>query len=468
VNVQAYGSYIKNFILIFIPLFFLFSILAAAFWFHEKKSQQMLLLSAEKQHIEVLRRIANDDIKTIISDLFLLSLNPKLQQFIETDKPDNRLALAAVFREFSKSTTIYDQIRFIDNTGMERVRVNYNNGRPYVVADSELQNKSRRYYFADTYKLDPGRVLVSPFDLNVEHGQVEQPLKPMIRFGTPIVDRTGLKRGIILLNYLGKSLIENLNQLSDNSIGTFMLVNAQGYWLKAVDPEDEWGFMFAGRDKITLAHRDREAWQLIATHDEGRFRSDQGLYTYATIWPLNRNMLSSTGSSNAFQPSAADLAGRELYWKVVSFISEKKLQDHAEALLLKWMPWVGFAMLLMVAVSIGFSVVSVQRKRAAEERLYREKLQAVLEMAGGVCHELNQPMQAISGYCELLMLKRQANNPDNDIIAKIKSHIDRLGALTKKLAQITKYETTDYVDGKIVDIEKSARPLGDADKDVNA
>ena len=93
-------------------------------------------------------------------------------------------------------------------------------------------------------------------------------------------------------------------------------------------------------------------------------------------------MLSSTGSSNAFQPSAADLAGRELYWKVVSFISEKKLQDHAEALLLKWMPWVGFAMLLMVAVSIGFSVVSVQRKRAAEERLYREKLQAVLEMAG--------------------------------------------------------------------------------------
>ena len=465
-NVHAYGPYIKAFLLIFIPLFFLFAVLAAAFWFHENQSQQMLLQSGEKQHVEALRRIANDDIKTIISDLFLLSVNPKLQQFIDTDKPDERLALAAVFREFSGSTKIYDQIRFIDDTGMERVRVNYNKGRPYVVPDSELQNKSRRYYFADTYKLDPGQVFVSPFDLNVEHGQVEQPLKPMIRFGTPIVDHAGLKRGIILLNYLGKSLIENLNRLSDDSIGAFMLVNAQGYWLKGVDPEDEWGFMFDGREKATLAHRDHNAWQPISTHDEGQHSSEKGLYTYATIWPLNRNMLSSTGSSNVFQPSAADLSGRELYWKIVSFVSDKELQGHARALLYKWLPWGSFAMLLIVAVSIGFAVVSVQRRQAAEDRLYREKLQAVLEMAGGVCHELNQPMQAISGYCELLMLESQEDDPESKKIEKIKSNVDRLGDITRKLARITRYETMDYVNGKIVDIEKSAQPYGDKDEDI--
>ena len=458
-------SYIRNFGLILIPLIIVFAILAAAFWFHEVKTQHKLLLSDEKRHVEALRRIANDDIKTIISDLFLLSVNPKLYQFIDTGTPDKRLALAALFKEFSASTKMYDQIRFIDATGREQVRVNFHQGHPYVVADTALQNKSRRYYFADTFELNPGRVFVSPFDLNVEHGQVEQPLKPMIRFGTPIVDHRGRKRGIILLNYLGNTLIENMKRLSGNSIGSFMLVNAQGYWLKGVNPEDEWGFMFEDREKVTLAHRDRDAWQIISANDASQFRNPQGLYTHATIWPLNRNMLSSTGSRNAFQPSSAALTGRELYWKIVSLVSEKKLQHRNKALLLKWMPWGGFAIVLMVAVSIGFAVVSVQRKRAAQERLYREKLQAVLEMAGGVCHELNQPMQIISGYCELLLMAGQEDGPENDKIAKIKTQIDHLGSITRKLARITKYETIDYVDGKIVDIEKSAQPVSTVEKD---
>ena len=34
--------------------------------------------------------------------------------------------------------------------------------------------------------------------------------------------------------------------------------------------------------------------------------------------------------------------------------------------------------------------------------LEEEKLRGVLEMAGAICHELNQPMQAISGYADLL------------------------------------------------------------------
>jgi signal transduction histidine kinase len=36
--------------------------------------------------------------------------------------------------------------------------------------------------------------------------------------------------------------------------------------------------------------------------------------------------------------------------------------------------------------------------------MHREKLQAVLELAGAVCHELNQPIQAILGHSELLLM----------------------------------------------------------------
>ena len=42
-------------------------------------------------------------------------------------------------------------------------------------------------------------------------------------------------------------------------------------------------------------------------------------------------------------------------------------------------------------------------------------------------------------------------------IAKIKSQVERMGAITQKLMGITRYETKDYVQGeRIVDIEKSS------------
>ena len=127
---------------------------------------------------------------------------------------------------------------------MEVVRINFYEDRASIVANNQLQNKAKRYYFEDTLQLEPGQMFVSPFDLNIEHGRIEHPLKPMIRFGTPVVDRNGHKHGIILLNYFGHRLIDNLSQAAAHSDGEFMLFNAGGYWIKGPTPEDEWGFMF--------------------------------------------------------------------------------------------------------------------------------------------------------------------------------------------------------------------------------
>ena len=45
-----------------------------------------------------------------------------------------------------------------------------------------------------------------------------------------------------------------------------------------------------------------------------------------------------------------------------------------------------------------------ENKRAEEERLTRKKLEGVLEMAGGACHELNQSLMSASGSCLLFSL----------------------------------------------------------------
>ncbi|WP_372680492.1 response regulator [Desulfosarcina sp.] len=107
---------------------------------------------------------------------------------------------------------------------------------------------------------------------------------------------------------------------------------------------------------------------------------------------------------------------------------------------------------LMVSIEIA-----LHRHRSESERIDREKLQAVLETAGAICHELNQPMMAISGHAELLMGSLDQDNPVYPKIAKIKSQVERMGAITQKLMGITRYETKNYVPGeRIVDIEKSS------------
>jgi PAS domain S-box-containing protein len=97
------------------------------------------------------------------------------------------------------------------------------------------------------------------------------------------------------------------------------------------------------------------------------------------------------------------------------------------------------------------------RKKAEEDNLKKEKLLGVLEMAGAACHELNQPLQVISGYSSLLTTEGFNRKSVENYINLIHEQVDRLGKITKKLQNITKYETKEYLNGKIIDIEAASK-----------
>jgi signal transduction histidine kinase len=100
---------------------------------------------------------------------------------------------------------------------------------------------------------------------------------------------------------------------------------------------------------------------------------------------------------------------------------------------------------------------ALKLRTAEQRRLQREKLQGVLEMAGAVCHELNQPIQAILGYCGFLLKDMPNDDPLYGYVDKIQGRINRMGEITEKLMEITKYETKDYIKGtKIIDIDKAS------------
>ena len=123
--------------------------------------------------------------------------------------------------------------------------------------------------------------------------------------------------------------------------------------------------------------------------------------------------------------------------------------------------YLGHGLLWVVGIfgiGVGMYILNRQiasRRRAEEELLRQEKLQGVIEMAGAVCHELNQPLQVVSGISELLMMDVEDDNPFNGNVKTIKEQVVRMGEITRKLMRITKYETKDYLKGKIIDIDKA-------------
>ena len=96
------------------------------------------------------------------------------------------------------------------------------------------------------------------------------------------------------------------------------------------------------------------------------------------------------------------------------------------------------------------------RRQAEEEKLQREKMQAVLETAGAVCHELNQPLQSISGFADLMAITCLEGKSPDTYVGNIKKQVEKLGQITHKLMHLTKYETKPYLKGQIVDIDKSS------------
>jgi len=98
-----------------------------------------------------------------------------------------------------------------------------------------------------------------------------------------------------------------------------------------------------------------------------------------------------------------------------------------------------------------------KRRQLEEERLQRERLEGVIEMAGAACHEFNQPLQTLFGYSHLLLQNLPEGSPLLEEIKKIKNSIDQLGKITKKIMHITRYETKEYIEGfKIIDIDKAS------------
>ncbi len=95
-----------------------------------------------------------------------------------------------------------------------------------------------------------------------------------------------------------------------------------------------------------------------------------------------------------------------------------------------------------------------QTEKRRQERFRRERLQGVLEMAGGVVHRLNQPLTVVNNLLNELLSDTPPGSATSNKLLQIREQVEKLNDITRKIGNIRQYKSMDYVAGvKIVDID---------------
>lgn len=245
-----------------------------------------------------------ESLAVVLADLRFLGHAPMLDAYLDRGGAAGTLGLTREFANLITQKRIYDQIRFIDLQGMERIRVNHAPDGARVTPPEALQMKRSRDYFRALSQLDADEIYVSPMNLNVEHERIELPLKPMIRFGLVVQDKQGVRRGYLLINYRAAHLLDKLHALSD-PYHALRLLDAQGEWLLGPSAEDAWSGQLPDRRENGFSRRHPTAWEAMRRDNAGALSLGATHIQFLQVHPLlDRAPLEA--SLHLAQPSAAD------------------------------------------------------------------------------------------------------------------------------------------------------------------
>ncbi len=302
------------------------------------------LMWEEQMKLGIKKELIMVEMEAVFGDLFHVREEHELRTFVESKDPGALSNLQQELLSYCSYKKIYDQIRYIDETGMEMARINYRPGASYITPKDRLQNKKNRYYFKETLMMPNGGSYISPFDLNVENGKIEIPIKPVLRFCTPVYRKDGKKGGAVVLNYRGDVLFDRMKTAFADAKYSTWLINDKGYWLYSKNPDMNWGFMYETRKESTFRHKFPNEWNMILKRKEGKFRTEHGLFAFKKIFPLAEsihrlriNQAREDRSVNFFDPD-------QYYWIIMSHVSSPELAQRNTRLL-----WISLSLSVLLA-----------------------------------------------------------------------------------------------------------------------
>ncbi len=176
-----------------------------------------------------------------VSDLGSMLLSIEASELFTRYLDDNctdQSHINDLFLTLMGSSSRLMQIRYLDVTGLEKLRVDRQSAKsgPMLIMQENLQNKSNRYYFTEIMGLEDEVIWYSDIDLNMEHDEIERPIRPVLRIGKKVMSEDVVK-GVLIINVF---MEEFLDKLTASTLYDLYLIDKNGYFLSHPESSKSW------------------------------------------------------------------------------------------------------------------------------------------------------------------------------------------------------------------------------------
>lgn len=356
----------------------------------------------------------------LASEVLYLSASTALDALVETPTEQARMQLESNFAVFATAYPYIYQLRYLNTAGREVVRVDRREDGLVLVPPSALQDKGDRYYFREAMTLAPGQIYVSPLDLNIEHGQVETPERPVVRVATPVADAQGRIRGLLIINLHAELFLRQVQQLAQAHGGTAYLFDRAGYYL-AHPGDTPTPSTFAMQAVGDLGEGFPQAALTRLLGGEGGVTvDDEQVVAYA---PVEMR----TPSGHQGTPPRA--------WALALAYPQQRFFAAVFNLYLLY----GVLIIALAATALAGWLVSrrllqrlVDERREQDRQLFqREKMNTLGELAMGLAHEIGNPLAGMKAVVQVLRQDEQDSPVMGKYLPRLENEIDRLSGFLR-------------------------------------
>lgn len=399
-----------------------------------------------------------------------------------------RSRLETIFTELIRAKPNYLQIRYIGiaNDGKELVRVERSGNLIQALPDNELQKKGDTSYFKNALLINSGEVYLSDVSLNREFGEISIPHTPVIRAASPVYFNDNLF-GILVINMTFAEIFNELIKNTPRELTPYV-TNEDGFFLAHPDRTMTYGFDLGNENKLQNTYKNFNLRKNTDLRD-----------TEFTI---------ETGSDVVHIVKALyDPARDDRFFSVILATSHENLQSESEQLRFQNFLIMGLLVFISLIVArllasrlmrplqsiskasedlakgrevlnlpvesrdeIGelarsFNHMRHQLEEKEHELLvsqghvhHANKLASLGEMASGMAHEINSPIQTINLIAQRVQLQLKKNMSADDIdssMQKITDSVKKISEIINSLRMVSRDSTgDDFTETTISDLVK--------------